>query len=302
MKRLSLREVVLLCSPLLLIGVAGFVVSRHSIFPPDKPGFEFQVEKPTTLEAFRGIQAALVVRLKGPHPPQGSMGLEPFFELQTANGVQVFSSWSNAQLLKGFLKGTPSVEDSTRFLVNLNSVPSGTLHFEAKAFTASRTTGKSVFYLNEKWLIHREQIKPVVFANVPHPPLVVLRSIKVTRLFSGSVSGECTFDLSGAMVNAQTPAEIDFSGTFNCYGSNGSLGWGGGLTVPPNPKQRVWEWTMDVPAITNAKITARAAGRISIDSHWPLAFESEAFDIGKTKAGQQLKFKSWPVPVPRPTP
>jgi len=39
-------------------------------------------------------------------------------------------------------------------------------------------------------------------------------------------------------------------------------------------------------------------GRISADNRWPLAFKIEPFDGKPAKVGQQLKFKSWPAPLP----
>lgn len=66
-KRFSPREFALLCSPLLFIALAGWLLSRRNA--PTLGGgplrLAFRVEKPTVLEAFNGADAVLVVGLAG---------------------------------------------------------------------------------------------------------------------------------------------------------------------------------------------------------------------------------------------
>ncbi len=98
-------------------------------------------------------------------------------------------------------------------------------------------------------------------------------------------------------MNGQTPVEFDFSGSENRNGKNVSFGHGWGTVSNSNPVQRIYSWSIYSGGPASG-ITEYASGRISVNSHWPLACQTERFDYTKVKVGQQLKFKSWPAPLP----
>jgi hypothetical protein len=179
----------------------------------------------------------------------------------------------------------------------------------------ARTTPKSTVppptprpsHLRATCKFDRTKIIPFDFGKTPRAPLIVLKSVRITQVFTAAgkvefVTGECTFDLVGAAMNAQTPTEFSFSGRGYSNGNpvlTGMIWSTDSLSSPENPLRRIYNWNFN-PQLTSAlsKRTGRVSGRISAEGRWPLAFQADSFDFAKVKAGQQLKFKSWPLPRP----
>ena len=61
MKRFSAREMALVASPLIVVGVAGFFLPRRKASTPNERRLSFELQRPTTLEAFQGVDKVFVV-------------------------------------------------------------------------------------------------------------------------------------------------------------------------------------------------------------------------------------------------
>lgn len=327
MKRFHGREMALLCSPvLLLVGVGWFLSARHaSSDDTSNHGplrLEFHVEPPTTMEAFRGTDAVMVVELKGqntrigpnlkPIIAYGGLGL---LKVQTAHGVRSaredgsagqWNQWRNVWFSPNRL----------RTGLNFAHIPRGKLSFGmATSVAPALLVGPASMLpraqpkpLSSVWAVDPKQIKPFSFKSIP-PPAVVLRSVSITSATPGGryVSGEIVFDLTGQATNAQTP--FGFAPTL-LVGNRNQLGWGTSMTwnaTPETPTRRVREFCLIKLAtrlLPNGRIVPqsdqilRLSGRANADNCWPLSFATEPFDCAKVKKGQTFKFKSWPAPVP----
>lgn len=308
MKNISLREFALVCSPLLVVAVVGFALSRRK--PPSldegKLHLVFHVEKPTVLESFNGADAALVVALKGADADKLNTSFADYsLELKSKSKAYKSScSDDGSRFWNDVWKGN---WNNSRFAINTRQIPPGKLRFY---FTTKTSYSGMVTpaptpapHLNGSWLINRALIKPMNFKRMPRAPLVVLRSVNITTVAGGTgryVSGECVFYLVGANMSVQTPTEISFSGGVTTPTISSGLSWGTTASATPSPKpmQRSWTWSVSAPTGIKTKLIAHVSGRLSVDGRWPLAFEVTPFDLANVKSGQSLSFKSWPVPTP----
>lgn len=310
MKHFAAREFALLCSPLLIIALVGWLLAKRQAPLPVQPlQWAFHVEKPTVLEAFKGADAALVIELQGPQAGAVSVfRSDPWLEVQAAHRTQrSYISRGYSGLWTKVWKG---IENGTRFPINSHEIPPGALRFGLNARLASTGAVPSLpKFLNVggAWSINRQRIQPFPFGKMSPSPLVKLRSVKISRVVRSTglteVTGECFFDLSGTTMNAQTPVEFDFSGGGYSGSTTFSVGWGtinkSGAT-PGTMRWRRREWTIyaNTAFSKSPQTIGRVTGRASADNRWPLAFQIEPFDLAKVKAGQYLHFKSWPAPVP----
>jgi hypothetical protein len=300
MKHFSAREFALLCSPLLIIGVVGWLLSKRRISPDEgKLHLAFHVEKPTTLEAFKGSDAALVVGLAGEGADKMRVASsDPWLEVQGAHGAE--RSYMSRGYSGIWTKVWKSNSNGTRFTINSQVIPAGQLRFGTSS--AIQTLSATTFAAPRtgSWLLNRAQIKPFGFKKMTRLPLVHLRSVKIIQINPGNIRGETVFDLTGPTMNAQTPFDYDFSERRSGMGS----GYGSSDLTPQTATRRVREWTVFKPFVTASGYTpkivpVRISGRVSADNRWPLAFQIEPFTLAKIKVGQKLRFKSWPVPVPK---
>jgi hypothetical protein len=304
MKRLDVRGIVLLCSPIAVIAGAAWLMRVLPRKPSeDKLYLSFHRETPTALEAFSGADAAAVVEIKGPNTQPGA-GLGPLrvwqsshrLELKTPQGTQVSrsdgASWNRwGNVWKGGL-------NNSRFVLDLSRVPPGQLFFavDAQLSPMSSPPAPGAARLSGKWKVERAKIKPFRFRRISRAPLITLRSASILRRNPGNIQGEVIFDLPGASMSEQTLLNLQFTGGgVNSWGTGSS----GGTT--PTALRRVIEWTAANPGFgyPSAKPTVRITGRASGDNHWPLAFAIEPFDFSKVRVGQHLNVRSWPAPLPR---
>lgn len=298
-KRFSFREFALVCSPLVLFGMVGWLLSQRKAPAPQQPlHLTFHIDNPTVLEAFDGVDAALVVELKGRGADKWNINqTAPFLELDTPAGTQTSHNNSPRGAWEKVWKNNIN---GTRLLLNSQVAPKGKMRFGINA-KISPQSGTLLSQLSRKWEVDRAKIKPFAFGVLPRTPMVVLRSMKITSVptkANSQVSGEAVFDFVSPGANKNT----SFESSFSHQGGNGGMGWGSGGTkaglTPETGRRRVREWT--VFHVSKGKI--RVSGRVSANNLWPLAFQSEPFDLAKIKVGQTLKFKTRPAPVPAKTP
>ncbi len=161
MKRLHGREMALLCSPLLIIALVGWLVSKRKTPSPVQPlHLAFHVEKPTTLEAFKGSDAALVVRLAGEGADKMQVtSSDPWLEVQGAHGAE------RSYMLRGYsgiwTKVRKSNSNGTRFTINSQVIPAGQLRFGTSS--AIQTLSATTFAAPRRgsWLLNRAQMQAV---------------------------------------------------------------------------------------------------------------------------------------------
>jgi hypothetical protein len=314
MKRFHAREMALLLGPVALIGVVGFWMSGRPV-DDGRLRLSFSIEKPTTLQAFRGIDANLALKVKNSDGKELTIKKgSPYVEVHTPRGVEVsrLEGRSQRDWESDFWMGSIN---SSRFPIKMKSVPEGTLFFGFDGISqpplVAGATPTQVSRVSGKWKINRAQIAPTNLAGLPRKPFVSLREVVITQVTltkgtpatsSSEVSGEAIFDLQSGTMDKETSFECNVRGNSAGRGPRGfAMGWG--LGTPTSPTQgtartRTIEWTVFGSWIdTNVNVT----GFVSAGNRWPLAFEIGPFDFNKVKVGQKLKFKSWPAPVPSST-
>lgn len=311
-------------APVLLVGAAGFLASkRPAPFKDDGKVFlSFQIQKPTTLEAFQGYDTAFVIRAKnrlGHAQQMDKVG--PTLQLQTPYGLAV------SHLDRGFsgfwMKvwgASSSGADNHRILLKLRNVPPGKLRFDYHAVALPSPSAPATAPLPVKpsvpvsgsWKIDHTQTKAPNLAVLPRKPFVQVRSVTVTQVSLGtpkagvpySVEAEMIFDLQSGAMNQKTPFDFDVSEHHFVPTNQGFYGmsWSSGPSpVSPVSKEtprtriRTWRVLNDFP---HSKMNV--SGRVSADNRWPLGFEIEPFDFKSVKVGQKLRFKQFPVALPKP--
>ncbi len=310
MNRFSAREFALLCLPVALIAGAGlWVATRPAPIPLH---VEFRIKKPTTLEAFGGANAALTAQIRGDDAKNFRMDsskTDSFLEVQTEQGMKRGSSqsWSTPSAWDKVWKGQFYNKDNLRLPINALAIPDGKLAFKFKTqpiSVNSPTPGVPAATprppLVGRWKIDRAQFAPFDFKAMLRTPQVRVRAVKIVSAATGLIQGEIQFDLLGAGMNAQTPVDVDLSGTVTFKRTTYGSGRDSEATVEPkNPLRRIVNWNLGAPASPPLKTMGNLHGRISADERWPLAFALDPIDISKVKAGQKLKFAQWPAPIPK---
>ena len=304
MKRFSAREFALLCVPVATVAGAGWWASRRGPLPASddgKPKLVFRVEQPTTLKAFDGVKAIVV----GSVTPDATQFLrrtdyclgialhsDSWIDVKTPQGTKTwnrsakgafasdaFDEWYNCDYYLA-LKQVPQGEITLRFKDSY--LPSGAALNRAKAVP-----------VQGKWMIDKSLIQPFDF-SLPQTPEVELRSVRVSDVRKSGVDIACNFVLTGK--NAGRKTTFDKQATMS---SDWSV-----LTFWGNSEKTMTERTVTF-GLSNSgtrkgkipKFTV-LTGRVSANNNWPLAFKSEPFEFRKVKIDQQLKFKSWPAPLP----
>lgn len=301
MNRFSAREFALLCLPVALIAGAGlWVATRPAPMPLH---VDFRVEKPTTLEAFQGANAALVAQIRGDDAPDvtmDSMKTDAFLEVQTAQGAERSSSqnWVTTSAWGNVWKGQFYSQDGLRLPINALAIPNGNLDFRFKTQPIFKNpkpgapTATPRTPLVGRWKIDRSQFAPFNFKAMLRTPQIRVRGVKIVSVTAGWIQGEIGFDLLGAGMNAQTPVDVDLSGTVAFHDSEATVD-------PKNPLRRTMNWNLNGPTPTPPKTFGDLHGRVSAGERWPLAFQLDPIDMSKVKSGQNLKFKQWPAPIPK---
>jgi len=296
MKRFSPREFALLCVPVLVVAVAGIVLSRRKapvLVNSGQRQLSFRVEKPTALEAFKGADVVCVVEQNWIDHTQ------IYLQLQTPCGRLDSRRPENAAWGVNWLRSTGGDQVWMRYGINLRDVPQGAAYLNVNwvdasgsgAPTASSTATPSG---TQSCPINRASIVPFSFQKLPKNPLLVLRSVQITQVpfnVNGMVVGEAIFDLKGAALKKSTVLDVEMRNRSTPVDN----------AISPQKSSvatRACLWTV-FPANPKVRSVASVSGRVSADNRWPLAFQIEPFDTAKVKVGQKLQFKSWPAPVPK---
>ena len=153
-------------------------------------------------------------------------------------------------------------------------------------------------YLKGYWKVNRSKIKSFDF-SLPRAPLVNLQSLTLNEVTANRVSVEAVFGLEGSAIGQETPFQFQVKDA-----SKDSTGWwvtmhqGGVRTSQSREATFTLEHLNPFTGRETDPHLISFTGRASADNRWPLAFEIEPFNYNKAKAGQKLKFKSWPAPLP----
>ena len=308
MNRFSAREFALLCLPVAAIAGAGLWVSTRPA--PVPLHLDFRVEKPTTLEAFEGANAALNTTIRGDGAAEVRMDIaktQSFLEVRTAQGTQNASSqsWPTPSVWDKVWTSQNHTQDGLRVPFYALALPDGEAFYVLKtqAKVENRAPGAPAATptpLAGRWKIDRAQFAPFDFKKMPRTSQVRVRAVKIISARPGWIEGETSFDLSGVGMNARTPVDVDLSGTVAFKNMKYGIGYETNAIVDAkNSLRRVMKWTLHGPTPTPPQTFGDLHGRISADERWPLAFQVEPIDISKVKAGQKLKWKQWPVAIPK---
>lgn len=307
MKRLSPRELILLCSPLLLLGVAGILLSPREPLDRKRVSLRLTFKKPTLGRSLDGTGAIATLNLQGPQATRWKLlTLSPHLELETPTG------WTDSfsPEAKKWRSALGWGQTPTSVTLNFSRVPQGRVMFVCEARLASREKPQDAPQrITQKWLLNRESWAPL-WNGTRREPGIALSNFKITRIgkrdFAGVshrvVCGAVDFDTSSpstsrgnfdAILNAARPFLVNFwvpniAGNFRANNLSSHHQF---LNIELSDP-----YISKVPKMPPARLSGRA-GR---SGQRPLAFQIEPFDYTKVKVGQQLKFKSWPVSRPNP--
>ena len=307
--RFSAREFALLCLPVAAIAGAGLWVSTRPAPPPLH--LDFRVEKPTTLETFEGADAALVTQIRGDGAAEVKMDsakTQSFVEVRTAQNTQRASSqsWKTPSVWDKVWTSQNHTQDGLRVPFYALAMPDGETFYVLKTQAKVKNpkpgapAATPLPPLVGRWKIDRAQFAPFDFKKMPRSPQVRVRAVKIILASPGWIEGETSFDLSGVGMNARTPVDVDLSGGVAIKNTKYGISYDTDATVDPkNQLRRIVKWSLHGPTPTPPKVFGDLHGRISADERWPLAFQVEPIDISKVKAGQNLKWKQWPTPIPK---
>ena len=300
MKRFSAREFALLCVPVAVVAGAGFWASRRGAPDDGKPKLSFRFEQPTTLRAFDGVKAVIVAEVS-PDRTQFlrrtdycvASSSQAWLDVKTPQGTK---TW-NRNSTKAFAPDSFDELSGCDYYFFMKRVPEGELTLRLKgtrvSLKQSAAAKPALFPIRGQWKIDKSHIKSFDFAR-PRTPEVKLRSITLSNLSGVNLSVDAIFALTGQDVDANTPFETQL--TMPWGWSNGSSNGSSGS----DPTQRSVSFFLVARPNSAGKISSivTVIGRVSADNRWPLAFKTEPFDFKTAKVGQQLKFKSWPAPLP----
>ncbi len=325
-KRFSWREFGLLMAPVAAVSALALWASTRPAPVRDdgKVFLYFYTQKPTTQEAFQGYDTAFVLQARNRVGQARQMDkVEPTLQLQTPYGLAV------SHMDRGFsgfwikVWGTSFAHrDDHRILLKLHNVPPGKLRFDFRAVALPPQNPPAMTPLpvtlprpvSGSWKIDHTQIKAPNLSALPRKPLVKVRSVTVTQVSPGntkagvpySVEAEIVFDLQSGAMGEKTPFDFDVHEHHFVPANQGFYGmsWSAGPSINPfrpvtkeTPRTRIRSWKVfnDFPLVK-----MNVSGRASADNRWPLGFQIEPFDFRSVKVGQKLKFKAFPVALPKP--
>ena len=298
MKRFSAREFALLCVPVAVVAGAGFWASRRpSITPKSTPRYvgpqlQLVVETPTALQAFDGVKTVLVINASDDSKGENYQIGYPtrlWLRVATPEGTK---SWNN---------DTPFYEDenwissyhSSGHSVAIKQMPRGkvTLGFWGNV-------PPSPNFLGKKWQVDQSHAKPFDF-SLARVPSVNLQSLTITNTVASHIVIEAVIGFDANTIGRDTPFQFQVRDS-----SKDESGWQiyvshDGIRTSQNWKVK---FTLDhlnpFHGAGDVKHFVALTGRISANNRWALAFKIEPFDFKTAVVGQQLKFKSWPAPLP----
>ena len=245
MNRFSAREFALLCAPVAAIAGAGWWVSTRPA--PTPLHLSFRVEKPTTLEAFKGADAIWVTKIEGDDAKNSDLfftKMERVVEWKTPKGTQIVptNSYSYSSPWRKVWKGP---QKFNRLPLNQMSIPPGELYFKFKtqpiykSLKPGSTSATPLPPLVGRWKIDRSRFAPFNFKAIPRSPQIRIRSVKVVQGGPGFIESEIQFDLLGATMDAQTPVDSFLLGELPFKGSTYLANFDTNVTVDPkNPLRR----------------------------------------------------------------
>ena len=311
MKRLSAREIALLCAPLPLI-LGGLMVRRATA---PRVALEFRAEKPTMLEAFRGADIALVTRIVGDDAPNlrlEAAHTDTTLQVSSASVLEIWHHNASVSEPPGVWKSAIFKRQSARMLICAAALAPGELDFEMKTRPlqmADQSAPSShsgppprdvvTAALRGRWRVARARLQPPDFARMSRAPRVVLRSVRIVSAGPAGVAARCTFDLSGPAMNARTRTDVEFWGGVRVLKGIPTLRNDARTHVDPRVATRRWvDWTLSGPTPAPGDVVGDVRGRISAANHWPLEFRVEPVHFSRVKVGQYLKFRQQSAPAP----
>ena len=299
MKRFSAREFALLCLPVAVVAGAGFWAARR---PTPKPSYvgpqlQFRAETPKALQAFDGVQQALTISIgKDSKGEQFSAFGQPksWLHIKTPQNTETwYSSGTGTLPVSGVSMAS---ENNQKYSILIKQVPQGALTagFSGQIVNDALRPAVKPIFVKGQWNVSKSKFKPFDF-KLPRAPLVKLTSATISTVSPTQLAVRFTFALQGMEMNEKTTLD-------NQFGEKHGLSFGYSMNGNVNaPKTRVCECYIRNPSpigAGSAPTTIELTGRASANNRWPLAFAVEPFDYAKAKVGQQLKFKSWPAPLP----
>ncbi len=292
MKRFSAREFALLCLPVAVVAGAGFWAARRGVplsVDLGKPKLQFHVEKTTALQAFNcpnGCVAAVTMELsknwRG--TPYEFTQRKFWIETQTPQGKirwPGYGTWP-----KDIGPGFTGNSQETMFL---SKMPSSKITFglEGMIVPTPNTNATQPVQVSGQWELDPSEVKAFNF-NIPRDPLLQLQTVT----FEGKPLGDASIGFAYSVASGKVK-EYEMAYRFQPIHSVWDIG---SYTIKQEGKFYI---RASNPTYANAKATdIHLNGSLSLNNGWPLSFEIEPFDYKSAKVGQQLKFKSWPAPLP----
>ena len=296
MKRFSAREFALLCVPVVAVAGVGFWASRRPVPQPYiPPKFSLSYEPPSALKAFEGAQTVIVAKLGddsdgNSYILDGALRPKYWLDATTPQGTKTLRDDGSGSLkLKGV---SMSVANNQWFYFYLTAIPDGDLTFgiSGKAISSSFPSKAKPHQIKQELRVDKTRLKNFDF-SLPRAPLVKIKSATISQITRPSgATVQLILVVQGGKKMEEVRVQTDFKESHGYVNSSS-------MQKSPNaPRNFVIE--ADVFDANGIIEKVELSGRISADNQWPLAFEIEPFDYAKVKVGQQLKFKSWPAPLP----
>ena len=306
MKRFSAREFALLCLPVAAVAGVGIWASRHPIPLIGRKEPKALLQTPDSIQAFDGAKAILKVDV---NQAVGGSGKEwiwsnnpnIWLDIHTPLGIKTWRGDGKGNYLSTTTHFSPYDFDNS-YSIYLDKIPTEDMILGFKGKVASRNTGKA-YPVAGRWEVDRSQYKPFDFSLLREPSLE-LKSAYIESVFPRQKMAGNSYSLSSVTVRLNfrlksIDSNQDTASTFLLHktGYQMSCSVMGGF--PDDPKIRICRCTFYEPTKTAPKINSMSlSGRSSANNSWPLDFKIESFDYSNVKETQQLKFKSWPAPLP----
>ena len=298
MKRFSGREFALMTAPILGIGAVAWWMSSRPPIPVKRLGqLSFRIEKPTTMEAFRGANVAFLIDVEGTAQKDYWMqDSSAYLEIQTPTGLKK-SWWNNANYdVKWEREVWNYAINHSRFLLKTDSLPAGELHFgiSGKASTGYSGTPPAPVMVNGKWKIDRTLLTPVSFDKLERSPKIELLVLEITAINKRNLTIDAAFIVKDDAISEKATLETSFREHRNRFVSTT-----GGMQKSMTTAHRLVRQLNIGAPLTGQPITPYViTGRVSVANRWPLDFEAEPFDFKTAKVGQRIRFKQFPAPLP----
>ena len=305
MKRFSAREFALLCVPVAVVAGAALWASRR---PQSKlyvgPKFSLSYEPPSVLEAFQGAKTGVGVKLG--EDSQGNNYLlnvlrrpNCWLDVATTQGTK---TWRNDGTGSLKLKGASSSFVSNEgYYLYLTEVPAGDLTFgiNGEIVSSSFPTNAKPHTIKQQLSVDKTKLRKFDF-SLPRAPDLKIKSATIRRNSANSLD----VDIDFVFLGSKDLADVSWQERYKVGGLFYVADWtceADTMRTHTSEVQLIWTGVTPATLTRGANPTLSSAnltGRVSADNNWPLAFKIEPFDFKTALVGQQLKFKSWPAPLP----